>query len=189
MIPLRNPSSAERLPIAGKTVYSAKSDPAELERSMKPKIYVGCGLTNAPPSYRIFVENFKARLVENFNVEVLKFVGLTGGTPRDVFLTDLGNVRKCDAMIAFVDEASTGLGWELGVATESKKQVLCLHRTGQNITRFVIGARDNDCVEMVSYGDLGDALESAGQFLVHVLGQSVVTKTSDENSAELEEMG
>ncbi len=181
--------SAERLPMAGPPVYSAASDPAALERPMKPKIYVGCGLTNAPLSYREFVEKFMTRLEETFDIEVLKFVGLTNGTPKQVFLTDLGNVRVCAAMIAFVDEASTGLGWELGVATESRKQVLCLHRSGQNITRFVIGARDNNFVQMVSYDDLGAALQITGQFLVHVLGQTVLTKTDEEDTAELEETG
>jgi len=156
---------------------------------MKLKTYVGCALTGAPQVFRDFVEMFKVTLTENFDVELLKFVGLTNGTPRDVFRTDLGNVRKCDAMIAFVDLPSIGLGMEIKTAIEHKKPLLCLHRSGTSVTRMLTGARDEKELEMVPYHHLVDALESAGQYLAYVRERSAGIDAIETWPATMEETG
>lgn len=109
-------------------------------------LYVGCGLTQAPESFKQEVEAFKAALrLEGF--KVLEFVGLQAGTPLDVWNHDLSNVDSCTHMIGIVNENSTGLGIELGRARWYKNQqkpVLCLEnlQISKKVTRMIPGGAD-----------------------------------------------
>lgn len=104
------------------------------------KLYVGCGLTDAPESFVQSVDAFKASL-RGLGHEVFDFVGLVGGTAADVYNWDIGHcVKNCDAFIAICDYPSTGMGWELSVATNRKIPVLALAHEKTKVTRLVTGA-------------------------------------------------
>jgi hypothetical protein len=107
-------------------------------------------------------------------MEVLEFIGLNRGTPKDVFDNDLGHVRACDAMIAFVDEPSIGLGMEIMEAIHHEKPLLCLHRPEHTITRMLIGARDRRLLTIRSYTDLDGAVRDAWSFISY---QEVVARS------------
>jgi len=103
----------------------------------KPKLYVGCGLTHAPQTFKDQVEEMKAQLGQEWNV--LQFLGTTAGTSTDVYRVDiLENVATCDAFVAVMDEPSWGLGWESREAVLLNKPSLLV--AASKITRLAFGA-------------------------------------------------
>jgi len=105
----------------------------------KLKLYVGCALTEAPPEFREEVRQLKEKLKEDY--DVLEFLGLTAGTPRDVFDKDIReNVGTCDFMLAVCDHPSIGVGIELAFAAAlHQKPVLVVTRKGKRLTRIIPG--------------------------------------------------
>lgn len=104
----------------------------------KPKLYVGCALTDAPQAFKDDVEATKDGLGADWRV--LKFLGLVSGTTADVYRRDLGNVDECDAFLAITDYPSTGLGMEIGRAAETGTPTLLVARASARVTRMVLGA-------------------------------------------------
>ena len=102
-------------------------------------MYVGCGLTHTSDSFRESIERLKVRLRQQF--EMLDFVGLTAGTNGDVYRWDIEHcVGTCDIFIAICDKASTGLGFELAVATTRGIPILAVAQKDSLVTRLVLGA-------------------------------------------------
>lgn len=90
---------------------------------MKVRVYVGCGLTHAPPSYKKKIASFKDSLRKIPWIEVLDFV--TGNSvvenpdQKHIYLNDIHDcVGTAHAMIGDLSYPSTGLGWELGTSIE-----------------------------------------------------------------------
>jgi hypothetical protein len=108
----------------------------------KKKLYVGCGLTLAPQEFKDQVELLKVELRKDW--DVLDFLGLVAGTAADVYKRDIvENVGSCDAFVAIADEPSTGLGYELAIATELKgKPVLATAHVNSTVTRMLLGAAE-----------------------------------------------
>ncbi len=102
------------------------------------KIYVGCGLTHAPESFKKAVQQLKEALKSVSNLVVLEFLGLENGTARDVFIHDIGCVSKCDLMIAICDEPSIGLGVEMGIQMQTGKPILAFGHESSKITRLIL---------------------------------------------------
>ena len=104
----------------------------------KLKLYVGCALKHATPEFVASVTTLKDSLRDNY--DVLDFVGLgTSTTPQDIFNYDRKQVTECDVFLAICDEVSTGLGVELGIATELKKPTLAVAHTDAIISGMVEG--------------------------------------------------
>jgi hypothetical protein len=105
----------------------------------EPKLYVGCGLTNAPEAFKQSVECMKGLLKQRY--EVFEFVGLVDGTSEDVYRWDIENcVANCDLFVAVCDYPSIGLGWELSEAVGSEKPVIGVAHESALVTRLVLGA-------------------------------------------------
>lgn len=123
---------------------------------MSPKLYVGCGLTFAPESFKDEVERTKDALRADW--EVMEFLGLTAGTAADVYRQDIiVNVGTCDAFIGICDEPSTGLGWELSTAVRKWKPTLATAQVGTKITRLVEGAPSfNPTMTLMTYENMSE---------------------------------
>jgi len=104
---------------------------------MTKKIYVGCALTQAPDDFKQSIENFKNEL-RPFST-ILDFVGLVNGTAKDVFEWDTNCVKSCDIFIADCTFQGIGLGYELGIALESQKNVLAIAHEDATVSRLVLG--------------------------------------------------
>lgn len=135
---------------------------------MKLKVYVGCALTDTAPQLQAAVKALKDKL-RALNFEVLEFLGPTAGTDKDVYRHDVLNcVAKCDIFVAVCDEASTGLGYEIGYALHKKDDtaVLGVAREGARISRLITGIphanflfyRYKDLARDVA-GHIADAIE------------------------------
>lgn len=131
------------------------SHSANKDSSAKKKLYVGCGLTLAPQSFRDSVAMLKKTLNQDW--EILEFLGLVKGTDEDVYRNDIfKNVATCDAFLAVVDQPSLGLGWEMREALELKKPTLLVAAEGATVTRLVLGAVKlfPDTIKLRRYRDL-----------------------------------
>ncbi len=125
------------------------------------KIYVGCSLTHAPREFVLGVEQLKKELRRR-GYEVFEFLGLTEGTPTDVYRQDIRRcVANCDILVAICDIPSTGLGWELGTAVERyAKPTLAVAHLDSKVTRLVLGAeQDNPCYQFRRYNDLSQVAD------------------------------
>lgn len=121
----------------------------------KPKLYVGCALTDAPQDFKDGVEAAKEELGADW--QVLKFLGLVGGTSADVYRQDIGNVDTCDAFLAITDYPSTGLGMEIGRAAETGTPTLLVAHADARVTRMVLGAAELvPAFQFERYEDIGD---------------------------------
>lgn len=105
---------------------------------VKPKLYVGCGLTDAPAAFTDEVEATKAVLGRDW--DVMQFLGVKDGTEKDVYEQDiLVNVATCDAFLGIVDEKSFGLGYETAKADERGIPVVLAAHEDSKITRLALG--------------------------------------------------
>jgi len=121
----------------------------------KPKLYIGCSLTQAPEEFKQAVESLKDSLRDRY--EVLDFIGLVKGTPTDVYHWDVQHcVGGCDLFVAICDYPAIGLGYELATAIESlHKPVLAVAHKDARITRLVLGI-DAPRFEFKRYDNLPD---------------------------------
>ncbi|HTH72454.1 MAG TPA: hypothetical protein VL737_03805 [Candidatus Pristimantibacillus sp.] len=106
------------------------------------KLYVGCSLTKAPEAFKESVEQLKEELRKQ-GYEVLEFVGLVKGTPKDVYEWDIQHcVGTCDAFIGICDEPAIGLGFEMCEAIRLGKPVLAVAHEDTRVSRLVPGAAE-----------------------------------------------
>ncbi|HEY1064418.1 MAG TPA: hypothetical protein VGE30_03970 [Candidatus Saccharimonadales bacterium] len=134
----------------------------------KKKVYVGCSLNQAPADFRQMVSDFKDQLrAEGY--EVLEFVGVTGGTPKDVYETDINCVRSCQAFIAVCDLPSLGLGQEIQEAIHLGTPTLVVGHVDANVSRMVIGAAEiESTVTFVRYENLADVIPLVAELFTPV---------------------
>lgn len=123
-------------------------------------IYVGCALKHAPEEFKQGVKRLKELLAKEHTI--LEFVLDPNASDEEVFLTDIGNVEKCDLFLAITDLPSSGLGLELGFAlTIFRKPTLCVYSSWDERSRIIHGttARYSDLISFVEYRNLADVAE------------------------------
>lgn len=84
-------------------------------------------------------------------------------SPLSVYHTDVTALRSCQAVIAFLDEPSLGVGAELAICAQDDIPVLGLCRSPERLSRFAIGCLLDSGGRLASYG-------SEGQLDVHIDG-------------------
>lgn len=58
---------------------------------------------------------------------------------RTVYKMDIASLLESDIIIAVIDEPSTGVGAEIGIALERHKKVIALYNTNSEPSRFILG--------------------------------------------------
>ena len=138
----------------------------------QPKLYIGCSLTKAGEQFKAEVEELKTAL-RGKGYEVLDFVGLVKGTPKDVYVWDINHcVATCDAFIAICDEPAIGLGYELCEAVRSGKPVLAVAHRDTTITRLVHGAAEVE--PNLSFAIYNNLTEDVPQLLEKLLDKITI---------------
>ena len=117
------------------------------------KIYVGCSLTHAPEKFIVSIGDLKNRLRESH--EILEFIGLVGGTERDVFENDTKMVKTCDLFLAECSFPAIGLGYELGTALALNKPILAVASHSAKVSRLVLGVT-HPAYTFMRYGNIDD---------------------------------
>jgi hypothetical protein len=108
-------------------------------------LYTGCALTYASEAYKEKVFELREILRRELGVLVLEFLGMSEGTPADVYQRDIEEcVGGCDLLVALADGPSTGLGLEIGAALwKFQKPVLVLAEESAKVTRLILGLPDH----------------------------------------------
>ncbi len=143
------------------------------------KVYVGCALTGAPQEFVRTVEAFKT-ILRSAGHEVTDFLGLTAGTPYDVYEMDIHRcVAGCEVMIGICDLPSIGLGWELGTAVEKhQKPTMALVGKDSGVTRLVVGAEcdRNPYYNFLRYDDFEHMCQLALDFIKQMEAEGLASR-------------
>jgi nucleoside 2-deoxyribosyltransferase len=80
--------------------------------------------------------------------------------PVDVFRHDLRELLKCDLVLAFLDEASLGVGAEIVLAVQHAKPVVGAYKRECSLSRFISGflMTSRQCV-LLEYDHLEDLVQ------------------------------
>lgn len=136
--------------------------------SNRLNMYVGCGLTVAPESFRSEVISLKDRLSADFSI--LEFLGLVNGTNVDVYHHDMKCVADADLFVAVCDFPSTGLGVEIERARQLGTPTLAVSCFDSKVTRLVLGMAEYEPrMIFAEYGNM--ALDVPRLVNVHLLPQ------------------
>ena len=138
--------------------------------SQLPKIYVACGLTNAPPKFLRFILQLKQRLRTKY--QILDFLS----DPLDmninqqsleycqkIYHWDRDQIINCDVVVAITDYASTGMGLEMGLAIHYSKPILQFCRPNQILGRMNRGITDTVNLNF-EYETIDNILEQVDKF-------------------------
>jgi nucleoside 2-deoxyribosyltransferase len=135
-----------------------------------PKIYVACGLTNAPPEFLHFILQLKEGLRHKY--QILDFLS----NPLDmnvdqqslkycqkIYHWDRDQIINCDLVLAITDYASTGMGLEMGLAIHYNKPILQCCRPNQILGRMNRGITDTFNLNF-EYETVDEILEQVDKF-------------------------
>lgn len=135
-----------------------------------PKIYVACGLTNAPPDFLQFILQLKQRLRTKY--QILDFLSdpLDMNTNQQsleycqkIYHWDRDQIINCDFVLAITDYASTGMGLEMGLAIHYNKPILQFCRPNQILGRMNRGITDTINFNF-EYETIDDILGKVNEF-------------------------
>lgn len=77
----------------------------------------------------------------------------------EVYEKNIEALRKAKLIIAEVSKPSTGTGFEIGLALEWKKPVICLARNDAAVTSMVLGPVHLNLIKFIRYHNDQEALE------------------------------
>jgi len=83
---------------------------------------------------------------------------------REVYERDMAWIEGCDVLIAEVSTPSHGVGYEIAVALEREKPVLCCYREGVKVSKMITG-NDLKTLTLCAYRETEDVLTAIGDFL------------------------
>ena len=134
------------------------------------KIYFSCSLTggrNDQPVYAAIVEFLLAAGHEVLTAalarpEVLDVEAAV--SPNNVYDRDVAWVQGCDVLVAEVSTPSHGVGYEIALALNLGKPVLCVYRTGARVSKMILGNRSPGLV-IFAYTAMPHLLAELSKFL------------------------
>ncbi len=84
--------------------------------------------------------------------------------PQYVYERDVDWIKNCDILVAEVSVPSHGVGYEIGLALNISKPVLCIFQEGRKVSKMISG-NPNPMLVLKSYSTLEEALSIARNFL------------------------
>ncbi len=85
-------------------------------------------------------------------------------TPQYVYERDVDWIKNCDILVAEVSVPSHGVGYEIGLALNIGKPVLCIFQEGRKVSKMISG-NPNPMLVLKNYSTLEEALSIARNFL------------------------
>ena len=120
------------------------------------KIYFSCSLTGGrrdEPAYRMIVDQLQAMghavlTAHLAHPQVMQEERSVD--PAEVYRRDVNWIEECQALVAEVSTPSHGVGYEIALALQRGKPVLCLHREGVPVSKMITG-NDSAGLEVRAY--------------------------------------
>jgi len=86
-------------------------------------------------------------------------------TPGAVFTRDRDELSRTDAIIAYLDEPSLGVGCELALAHYQGVSILALHHADARVSRFALGYLESIGAAVRTYRSPDDVVAVIRKFL------------------------
>jgi nucleoside 2-deoxyribosyltransferase len=133
-------------------------------------IYFACSITGGREFQGIYQDLTAALLADGHEIPtahladagVVALEGLV--SPRDVYDRDVNWIRQADALIAEVSVPSHGVGYEVGLALDAGKPVLCLFQQGRKVSKMITG-NPHPQLRTRTYADAREAIRLARDFV------------------------
>jgi nucleoside 2-deoxyribosyltransferase len=84
--------------------------------------------------------------------------------PHEVFERDDAWVRECDALVAEVSTPSHGVGYEIALALELGKPVICCYQIGKKVSKMITG-NTKPTFKLAPYHTPQEAIQQVQAFL------------------------
>ncbi|HUH95929.1 MAG TPA: nucleoside 2-deoxyribosyltransferase [Anaerolineales bacterium] len=133
-------------------------------------IYFACSITGGREFERVYQDLTAALVRDGHEVptaplaesNVLSLEAVVA--PREVYERDVTWIRAAHAVVAEVSVPSHGVGYEIGVALNAGKPVLCLFQEGRKISKMISG-NPHPQLHVMAYKDSTNAVELMRKFL------------------------
>lgn len=102
-------------------------------------VYVGCALLIANDIYKSFINAFITVLETKLPVNRFYSFPLESKEGDNIFVFDEQQVLVSDALVAFVDYPSTGLGMEIMIAHRARKDIVFVVNSKNKISGMLEG--------------------------------------------------
>ncbi len=133
-------------------------------------IYFACSITGGREFERVYQDLTAALVMDGHEVptahlaesNVLSLEAVVA--PREVYERDVTWIRVANALVAEVSVPSHGVGYEIGLALNEGKPVLCLFQEGRKVSKMISG-NPHPQLQVMAYRDSTNAIELMRQFL------------------------
>lgn len=88
---------------------------------------------------------------------------------REIFERDTHWVKACAALIAEVSTPSLGVGYEVALAVQLNKPVLCVYRSGVRLSKMISGNPAPN-LTVAAYSSAAELDEQVAAFLENLIG-------------------
>jgi len=88
---------------------------------------------------------------------------------REVYERDMAWIEACDVVIAEVSTPSHGVGYEIAIALDRDKPVLCCFREGASVSKMITG-NNSKTISLSTYQGTNGVLKVIDDFLQSVPG-------------------
>ena len=133
-------------------------------------IYFACSITGGREYERVYQALTAALLEDGHEIPTAHLAESTVMdlesvvSPGEVYARDIQWIREADALLAEVSVPSHGVGYEVGVALDEGKPVLCLYHSGRRISKMLSGNPDR-ALQVRAYDDPAEAVGLARDFV------------------------
>jgi hypothetical protein len=136
-------------------------------------IYFGCSITggrNEESTYQVIVnqlleDGHRVPTAHLSRPEVMELEQVVD--PCEVFTRDIQWINDCQVMIAEVSTPSHGVGYEISYALSRNKPVLCLYRSGVQVSKMITG-NDHPLLRVIEYQSPEELALVLEEFLAQV---------------------
>jgi hypothetical protein len=136
-------------------------------------IYFACSITGGREFESLYQDLIAALLADGHDIPTAHLAGSdilaleAVVAPHDVYARDVSWIRGCRALIGEVSVPSHGVGYEIGLALNEGKPVLCLYEQGRKISKMISG-NPHPNLQVKPYADAQQAVALARQFIAAV---------------------
>jgi hypothetical protein len=138
-------------------------------------IYFSCSITGGRKDqsiYKVIVDHLLAlghevptAILADAEVPALESVV----EPRKVYERDMEWVKACDRLIAEVSTPSHGVGYEVAMALQMRKPVLCCYGRNYRVSKMITG-NTHPAIKVLPYASEAELLAGIDRFLSRDIG-------------------
>ena len=141
--------------------------------SQSMNIYFACSITGSRELETTYQQIIGALLADNHEIPTSHLAqsdaleNESKLTPQNVYQRDVNWIKKCDVLIAEVSVPSHGVGYEIGLALQLSKPVLCLHQKELKVSKMITGNSD-PALTIRDYSIVEEAISQVQTFLLNL---------------------